>query len=204
MAMGRAYPPQTGIDEPARELFSLNAKYNFDLQSQERRRDLPRKIIIGQKETETDAQVLLKLLGYVLFHRERLQIEPQLHNDNIPFEPDLVQLDYELRPKLWVECGECGVNKLHKLTVKVPEAEIWIVKRSGAAAEQLVAAMAKEGLRRNRYGIVGLDADMFNEMCGLLAGRNHFVWMSGGFDPPQLQCEFNGLWFDAAFTVLKF
>jgi uncharacterized protein YaeQ len=182
----------------------VNAKYIFRLESRDRRRVLPSKVIIGQENTETIAHVLLKLLGYVLFYRERLQIEARLDDDNIPFAPDLVQLDYELRPKLWVECGECGIAKLHKLAVKVPEAEIWIVKRSLAAAENLHSAMTKEDLRRKRYGIIGLDAAMFNELCELLTARNQLLWVTGEFDPPHLQFDFNGLWFDAPFTVLRY
>lgn len=182
----------------------MSAKYSFDLTSQERRRPLPPKIIIGQNETETITHVALKLLAFVLFYRERLQIEARLHNDHIPFEPDLIQLDYQLQPRLWVECGECGVNKLHKLAVKVPDAEIWIVKRSPAAARHLFAAMEKGELRRDRYGLVGFDAALFDEVCGLLRERNELTWVSGEFDPPQMQFDLNGLWFDAPFTVLRF
>ena len=73
----------------------MSAKYSFHLRSEERRRPLPAKIIIGQNETETINHVVLKLLAFVLFYRERLQIEARLHNDNIPFDPDLIQLDYQ-------------------------------------------------------------------------------------------------------------
>ena len=184
--------------------FQVSAKYSFRLQSQDRRRDLPDKIIIGQAETETPAHVLLKLMAYVLFHRERLQIDLNLHSDNIPFRPDVVQLDYELRPKLWIECGDCGVNKLNKLAVKVPDAEIWVMKRSLAEAEQLHRAMAREDLRRDRYGLIALDAEMFDELCGLLQSRNDLLWVDGEFEPPGVRFDFNGLWFDAPFTVLRF
>jgi hypothetical protein len=182
----------------------VSGKYSFDLKSEERRHPLPPKIIVGQKENEGAKQVMLKFLAFVLFYRERLQIEPRLLDDNIPFEPDVIQLDYSMRPSLWVECGECGAAKLHKLAVKVPDAEIWAIKRSPADAENLYRAMEKEELRRNRYGLIGLDAVMFDEMCGLLGPRNQLTWFTGSFDPPHLQIEFNGLWFDTAFTILKF
>ena len=182
----------------------MSTKFSFDLESQDPRRDLPGKIVIGQNEMETSRNVVLKLLAFVLFYRERLQIDGRLHNDNIPFEPDLFQLDYELRPILWVECGECSVPKLHKLAVKVPEAEIWIVKPSVVDAEQLFRAMAKAELRRNRYNLLGLDQGTFDELCRLLQTRNGLFWMSGGFDPPGMQFDFNDLWFDAPFTVLRF
>ena len=182
----------------------MSGKYTFDLTSEERRRPLPDKITVGQKENEGVKHVMLKFLAFVLFYRERLQIEPRLLDDNIPFEPDVIQLDYSLRPVFWIECGECGVGKLHKLAVKAPEAELWIIKRSPADAEALYRAMEKEELRRNRYGLIGLDPAMFDEMCGLLGSRNKLTWFGGDFDPPQLQFDFNGLWFDTTFTVLRF
>ena len=150
----------------------MSAKFSFHLESQDKRRALPSKIIIGRQETETLAHVALKLLAFLIFFRERLQIEANLHQDDIPFVPDLVQLDYELRPRLWVECGECGVQKLHKLAVKVPDAEIWIVKRSVAEAQHLLQAMAKAELRQNRYQVLALDHEMFEELCGLMHSRN--------------------------------
>ena len=182
----------------------MSGKYSFDLKSEERRRPLPLKIIVGRKENEGVKHVLLKFMAFVLFYRERLQIEPRLLDDNIPFEPDVIQLDYSLRPALWVECGECSVSKLNKLAVKIPESEIWVIKSSTADVENLHRAMEKEELRRDRYGLLGLDSAMFDEMSGLLGTRNQLTWFSGDFDPPQMQFEFNGLWFDTSFSVVKY
>lgn len=182
----------------------MSGKYTFDLKSEERRRPLPSKIIVGQKENESVKHVMLKFMAFVLFYRERLQIEPRLLDDNIPFEPDIVQLDYSMHPALWVECGECSVAKLNKLAVKIPESEIWVIKRSPADVENLFRAMEKEELRRDRYGLIGLEPGVFDEMCELLAPRNSLTWFRGEFDPPQLQFEFNGLWFDTTLTLMRF
>ena len=45
--------------------------------------------------------------------------------------------------------------------------------------------------------------EMFEEFCGLVQSRNELTWMRGEFDPPGVQFDFNGLWFDAPFTVLR-
>jgi uncharacterized protein YaeQ len=182
----------------------MSGKYSFDLKSEERRRPLPSKIIVGRKENEVLQHVMLKFMAYVLFYRDRIQIQPRLPDDSIPFEPDIVALDYSLRPILWVECGECSASKLHKLAVKVPDAEIWVIKRSHDDAVHLFHMMEKEKLRRNRYGIVALEPTIFDEMCHLLGPRNALTWFRGDFDPPHLQFDFNGLWFDTTFTVLRF
>ena len=182
----------------------MSGRYAFSLKCEERRRPLPGKIIIAQHETETEQHVIIKLMGYVLFYREQIQIEPRLQDDNIPFVPDLIAFDYTLRPTLWVECGECTVAKLDRLAVKVPEAEIWVVSRSREEAESLRQAMAKAELRTNRYGLLALDPVMVDEMTGLLTQRNELTWFQGSFDPPGMQFEFNGLWFDTAFDILRF
>jgi hypothetical protein len=182
----------------------MSGKYSFHLQSRDRRRDLPPKLIVGQRDNESNRHVLLKLFGYLLFYRPRLHVEANLHDDNIPFEPDLVELDYHLRPALWVECGECGITKLSKLAAKVPGAEVWILKRSFVEAQHLLYELGKAGLRRGRYNLIGLDEAMFEEVCSLLRPRNTVLWVAGGFDPPYIQFDFNGLWFEAPFEVHRF
>ena len=104
---------------------------------------------------------------------------------------------------LWVECGDCGVSKLHKLAVKVPDAEIWILKAGTTEARHLLAAIEKEELRRDRYQIIGFEAEMIEELSHLVKPRNELMWVLGGFDPPALQFDFNGLWFDGSFLHLK-
>lgn len=181
-----------------------DVKYSFNLTSQDPRRDLPRKIIIAQNDTETLAHVGLKLLGYLFFFRERLQLETRLPDENIAFVPDLAQLDYQLKPVLWVECGECSLAKLNKLAVKAPEAEIWVVKKSCEAAQETVRAMEREELRRNRYKVLGLDAAVFEEVCQMIHGRNELFWLKGTLEPPEMQFDLNGLWFEMPFEVSTF
>ena len=182
----------------------MSTRFNFQLSASDPRRALPYKLILGQDHTESASHILLKLLGFLLFFRERLQIEPSLHGEDIPFRPDLVQFDYQLRVALWVECGECSVEKLDRLAVKVPEAAIWVLKRSPLEAETLARAMARQGLRRNRYQLLGFDPAFVEELEGLLTPRNRVYWVGGTLDPPNLQFEFNGLWFDTDFTVIPF
>ncbi|HYE32595.1 MAG TPA: YaeQ family protein [Methylomirabilota bacterium] len=182
----------------------MSNKHRFSLASQESRRELPSKIIIGQEQTETIAHVVLKLLGYVLFYSPRLQVEPSLHDPNIPFTPDLVELDYHLRPKLWVECGECSVAKLHKLATKAPEADLWILKRSHDAVDDLIRQMAKGELRQDRYNLLGFDQDTFEELASLVGGRNEFTWVRGGVEAEELQFDFNGLWFEMPLLRKRF
>lgn len=182
----------------------MAAKFTFQCSSDDRRRPLPHKVLFALGVNESPQQIVLKVVAWLLFYRERLMIETDVQNDSIAFVPDLCQLGYDMRPALWIECGECSVGKLHKLAAKCPEAELWVVKRSRAEADHLLKQMAKEDLRRDRYGIVALDPEMVDELTGLLRERNTVHWFRGDFDPATLQFEFNGLWFDSTFEVLRF
>lgn len=181
----------------------MTARHVFNLRSADPRKPLPVKLLLVQAETETYTHILLKILSFLMFHRERLQVEPRLDDEYLPFRPDVVQLDYEGRITLWIECGECGVEKLDRLAVKAPYGEIWAVRKSPEDAVDLLRRMAREGLRKNRYGVVGLDPAMLAELTELAGPRNDLTWHRCRFEDNTggMQFEFNGLWFESEFTV---
>jgi uncharacterized protein YaeQ len=188
----------------------LAAKYTFQFVSDDRRRPLPHKLLLALQPNESNRHIALKLLGWLLFWRERMQVETEVPDDSIPFVPDVCVLGYDLRPQLWLECGDCGTAKLHKVSVKCQEAEIWCLKRSPAEAEGLLQQMAKDELRRGRFGVIAFDPPFFDEVAGLLRERNTLHWFRGGLggepgiDEPTLQFELNGLWFDTTFRVWRY
>jgi len=182
----------------------LANKFTFTLTSDDRRRPLPHKIIIGLGINESVRHVAMKFLGWILFFRDRLSIDMDLENDAIPFVPDIVELGYDMRPVLWVECGECSMAKLHKIAVKCPEARIWVLRESVDAAQALLKAMKKEEFRRDRYSVIALDPEFFEEVCGLIRERNAFTLFRTDFEERVLQCELNQLWFDTTFEVFHY
>ena len=187
----------------------LAAKFTFLFTSDDRRRPLPHKLLLALPPDGSARHIALKLLGWLLFYRERLQVETAVPDDPVPFVPDVCELGYDMRPRLWIECGDCGTSKLHKIAVKCQEAEIWCLRRSPADAEALLAEMTKDGLRRGRYGVIAFEPDFFEEICGLVTDRNTLHWFKGGLggEPgigsPMLQFELNGLWFDTSFHVWR-
>lgn len=188
----------------------MAAKFTFQFTSDDRRRPLPHKLLLALPPNESVRHVTLKLLAWLLFWRERLQVETEVPDDAIPFVPDLCELGYDLRPRLWLECGDCGTAKLHKLSVKCAEAEIWCLKRSPAEAEGLLRQMAKDELRRGRFGMIAFETQFFDEVAALLRERNTLHWFKGGFgdepglEAPTLQFELNGLWFDTGFQLWRY
>jgi hypothetical protein len=182
----------------------MSAKFDFHFESREHRRPLPDKLIIGPQADEPLTNILLIVLSYVLLDRERLQIRKNLHNESITFVPDIVQLDYELRVKLWVEVGPCSIPKLDKLAVKVPEAEIWVVRSSIDDCEELLRGMRKHDLRTGRYHLLCFSNEMLDEMLVLLKPRNNFVLYHCESEPPSLQFALNGIWFDTDYSQFDY
>ena len=192
--------PGTARHDPTR----VAGKFTFQCTSDDGRRPLPHKVLFALGLNETPRHIVLKFLGWVLFYRDRLMVETNVQNDSIPFIPDLCQLGYDMRPTLWVECGDCSVGKLHKLGAKCPEAEIWVVKASAAEVQTLMRSMAREELRTDRYDLLALDPEMVSELIGLIRERNEFHLHRADAEEKRLQFEFNGLWFDTTHETFRF
>lgn len=182
----------------------MSAKYTFRLQSEIANHPLPGKILLAQQAVEPVSRVLLKLLAFVVFQRERLQIETRPPDEDIHLVPALAQLDYTLRPALWIECGETPASRLDKLAVKVPWAEIWTVVESYEELSRLTDEMAKLGLRRDRYRLLAFEGAQFAELMSLLRMRNELNLFSLSLAEGRLQFEFNGLWFEGEFQTATF
>lgn len=154
--------------------------------------------------------ISLKLLAYILFYRDRLQVETEVPDEGIPFIPDLVELGYDLRPRLWIECGDCGTGKLHKVAVKCSEAEIWCLKRTSAESDGLIRNLSKDGIRKGRIGIISFETGFFDELCQCMQERNQLNWYRGGFtgqnglEIPGMQFELNNIWFESDFAVTRY
>jgi hypothetical protein len=63
--------------------------------------------------------------------------------------------------------------------------------------------MEKSELRKDRYRLIGMEAELFDELIGLTTGRNALTWFKGTFDPPEMQFEYNGLWFEMPFLLVN-
>lgn len=180
------------------------SKFVFNFKSHDNRRDLPGKILIVQRSEETLEIVLIRLFAYLIFYRDRLQMEVDLHDDYIRFVPDIVQLDYQLQPALWIECADCTPTKLNKLAVKAHEAEIWAVKKSETEIEELRAKMTRAKCRTDRYGLLSLDEEIFEDISRATQARNDVSLYVCDIEDGMLQFDYNGIWYDMTFRTSRF
>ena len=178
----------------------LSTKLTFALGSDEKSRKLPSKIIISQSQNETLDHVLLKALAFVMFHSERLRVEVDVELPGVPFVPDLITLALDGRPELWIECGEVSLHKLEKLTLKLGDADIWVVKKNAREVTKTVE-LARRNIRRlSRLRLLTFDQGFIPELLTLASGSNslHLVKLVPG---EMMQIVFNDLWFETALKV---
>ena len=179
----------------------MSTKFSVRFISELRNHPLPPKMQFAKQPLESIGHVVLKLFTLVIFYDERFHVEPRLHDDNIPFVPDLAQLDYELRPARWFECGATPAAKFDKLAIKVPQAEFWLVERSQAELDIAKAEMARLDLRRNRYRLLAFQPAVFDELVQLFTGRNEVTLFRLDLAAGQIQFDFNGIWFDTELVL---
>jgi uncharacterized protein YaeQ len=178
----------------------ISTKLTFALGSDEKNRKLPSKIVVSQSQNETLDHVLLKALAFVVFHSDRLRLEVDLEMPGVPFVPDLVSLALDGRPESWIECGEVSLHKLEKLTLKLNDTDIWIVKKSAGEVSKAVALARRNIKRLGRVRLLTFDPGFIPELLALASGSNslHLVKLVPG---EMMQLVFNDLWFETALRV---
>lgn len=176
-------------------------KFSFRIECEDTRLGLPEKLVIGRDQDEAIVHVVLKALGFLIFFRERLQIGGHLFNDNIPFVPDLLQLDYEGHPLFWAECGESDPQRLKKIVAKAPRGEVWWLRERQGDFERMSGALKKAGVRPGRVRMLAFPDELVDGLCQNLAARNEVYWMPASFEPPALQFDFNSEWIESDFAL---
>ncbi len=179
-------------------------KYSFRIECQDSRLGIPDRLVVGRHDDETPRQVLLKTFCFLMFYRERLQFGGHLVNENIPFIPDLLQLDYDGRPNFWAECGPCDPGRLKKILAKAPDAEIWWVRESHVDDPDWQPVLKKGGIRPGRLRVLELPQALLDDLERLLLPRNEIYWMPADWEPPGLAFDFNSEWIESEFGVATY
>jgi uncharacterized protein YaeQ len=114
-------------------------RLNVDLSVNDYDRNLfaERKIVLELRDGESMQHIVLKILAMALFHDPKLLIEPTM-DDEDRFKPDLLIRSDDGRPATWIECGQCRVQKLDKVTFKHYDARFFVVKRYEREAREML------------------------------------------------------------------
>jgi uncharacterized protein YaeQ len=132
-----------------------------------------RKLLIVPGLNEPVEHRALKLAAYLLFWSDQPALDFNLKNPALAgydFLPDLMALDDAGAIKLWVECGSTTMNKLTKLTRRLPQGRIVVLKETARDALRLREDLRKELDREARVEIGALrdKTEVYGESGGLL------------------------------------
>ena len=125
----------------------------------------------------------LKLAAYLLFWAEEPALEVSLKNPALAgydFLPDLMAQEADGAIKLWVECGSTTMNKLTKLTRRLPQGRIVVMKEDERDARRLREELRQSLDRESRVEILAWPGREFRGWVSALKERTAICGEAGG------------------------
>lgn len=138
---------------------------------------------IVQGPNEPASHLALKLSALLLFW----DYEPLLDAGikvpilaNFEFLPDLLALEPGGEAKLWVECGSVTMNKLTKLTRRMPAARLVVLKETPREAKRLRTELAAQFDRPEKVEILSWPEGAFKLWTSQVQEKNEVYGEAGG------------------------
>ncbi len=146
-------------------------RINIDLCVNDYNRDLyaVRKQVFELRPNESFRHLVMKVLGLALHYDDRLLVEPPI-NDR--YKPDLMMTLDDGRPGLWIECGQCRVSKLDKLTFRHYDADVVVIQPTERRAREIMERCVGEVRRLNAITFIGFDAGFVDDISDRMIGKN--------------------------------
>jgi uncharacterized protein YaeQ len=138
-----------------------------------------RRTVLELRDGEGMAHIVLKLLGMILFHAPDLLVEPTMDDDD-RYKPDLLLRSEDYRPRLWVECGQCRVQKLDKITFRHYDARVVMLKRTAREARDILERCRGTVRRLEAIEFIGFDSGFVDCIARAITGRNDVIAIISG------------------------
>ncbi len=142
-----------------------------------------RKLFIVQGPNETGAHLALKLAAYLLFWDLEPIVDASPKTPALAafeFMPDVLALDEAGETRLWVECGSVTMHKLLKLTRRLPQARVVVLKETQREAERLRQDIAEQLDRHEKVEILAWPGRQFQEWLAALGEKTEVFGEAGG------------------------
>ena len=146
----------------------VNFKFNITKGSEKRL------IVLREAVGESLQHIILKLLAYLLFFDDNLQVEIEAFQH---YKPDLVKFDEEQNWKVtkWIDCGVIDDKKLLKISKHNRQAEIYIFKNSKDSAQSLKDKVAKKTSNTSNIRYCAFNKEELKIIQELMAQRNEII-----------------------------
>lgn len=139
-----------------------------------------RRLLVCQGPSEPEEHLALRLAAFLLFW----DLDPILDAStktpalaDYEFLPDLVALDEAGELKVWVECDTVTMNKLQKLTRRMPKhrGRIVVLKRNERDAARLREEVQDELDKPERVEILAFPGDTFKDWAAAVGEKTDVV-----------------------------
>ena len=125
-----------------------------------------RKPYLVSGPSEPDDHLAHRIAAFILFWNDQAMVDATTKTPalaNFEFLPDLLAVDDEGSAKLWIECGTVTMNKLTKVTRRMPRARIVIMKENERAAAGLRQDLLDQFDRPERIEILAWPGNSYKE-----------------------------------------
>lgn len=132
------------------------------------------RVILVPKPEEKVDHLALKLAAFTMFHSHHPIVDPSAQHvalHNIDARPDLFILNEAGDISTWIECGEVSINKIDKLTRRLPSARLVVLKSRQRQATQLRESLYDQVRQSSRVEIWTWPGDEFQTWLGALEDK---------------------------------
>lgn len=142
-----------------------------------------RKLLLVAGPNEPGEHLALKLAAYLLFWDEEPIVDASTKTPALAqykFLPDLVALDEAGDIKLWVECGTATIHKLTKLTKRLSQARIVVLKETERDAARARKDFEEQLDKPGKVEILAWPGKSFRDFVGAVGEKTEVYGEAGG------------------------
>ena len=153
-------------------------KYSFNIKISDDKREHVDKLIIGAFAAESESNIVLKFLAYLLFIGKR----PVLDEDaGWQVMPDLTARDESGELCLWVSCGSLSVKKVDLITTKGRDRmPVFVFRKNQREMEEFYGSIKDKAKHLNYVRCISFDDGFVDELGKALDRTNNIEGYIGG------------------------
>ena len=125
-----------------------------------------RKPYLVSGPSEPDDHLAHRIAAFILFWNDNPTLDATIKTpalNNFEFLPDLLAVNDAGEATVWIECGTVTMNKLTKVTRRMPRARIIIIKETERSALQLRQDLVDQFDRPERIEILAWPDNTYKE-----------------------------------------
>jgi len=132
------------------------------------------KVVMGRSAPEeSDLHILLKFLGWCLFHHEYLAVEKQ--DVDPDYRPDLVVQRPDGSVRAWIEAGNTSARKIDKVTRRFSDAKVYVLHQNARAIHSVAEQIRRHVERNQKVGLVYFEDGFCDRFLRLMTDKNDVV-----------------------------